>query len=199
MSADRVAALARELRAWNDLAVRLSDVAGIDEALIQLNGLRRQLETELADADDSAPDDPLAQMWVRNPVGGVANPLAPPLELAAAEGEARGRVRLGSVYAGWPDLAHGGLPAMVLDHALGAANWSAGHPAVTSTLEVRYHRPVPLHRDLVVQARCVEVAGRWVTVEGELVHEEVVLVAATGHFVKVSEETRQRLLGANGS
>ena len=120
-----------------------------------------------------------------NPVIGEANPLAPPLHVQTTpEGTARADFELGAPYEGPPDLVHGGVCALILDHILGSAGGAAGRPGMTATLELRYRRPTPLHRPLVARAWVDHADGRKTTVHGEIARADGrVTVEASGLFI----------------
>ncbi|HEY8202896.1 MAG TPA: PaaI family thioesterase [Actinomycetota bacterium] len=50
---------------------------------------------------------------------------------------------VGHHHEGAPGLAHGGIVATALDEAMAGLLWLLRQPAVTSWLEVEFHRPVP--------------------------------------------------------
>ena len=81
-----------------------------------------------------------------NAAVGVCNPIAPPI---VVHHEGRGRCWsefvLGSAYEGPPNLVHGGVSALVLDHMLGeAASEGLSKPRFTGTITVKYLRGTPL-------------------------------------------------------
>lgn len=102
-----------------------------------------------------------------DPVTGPENVIAPPLTLSAhRDGWVDGTVVLGLLQQGPPGFVHGGISALLLDHTLGVANFWAGTSGMTAQLNVRYHRPTPLHEPLVVRARQVGTDGRKIHTEG---------------------------------
>jgi acyl-coenzyme A thioesterase PaaI-like protein len=137
-----------------------------------------------------APDQRLVDMWAgegvtrHDPVTGPENAIAPPLQLRGrADGSVSAVVRLGLPYQGPPGWIHGGISALLLDHALGVANAFAGTSGVTGTLTLRYHRPVPLFEEVTVTARQVAVEGRKITAAGSICRGSEVLVSAEGLFI----------------
>ncbi|MDQ6523292.1 PaaI family thioesterase [Nocardioides sp. LHD-245] len=80
-----------------------------------------------------------------NPVIGLRNPIAPPLEVASdPSGRATTEFRCGAAYEGPPGLVHGGVVSLLLDQILGHAVGAAGRPGMTGTLTVVYRRGTPL-------------------------------------------------------
>jgi acyl-coenzyme A thioesterase PaaI-like protein len=91
-------------------------------------------------------------------------------------------------YEGPPGGAHGGIVAAYLDEILGGAvHRATGRPAVTGELTVRYRRPVPTEEPILGRGRLVADHGRYVDVEGELVHGATneILATAKGRFFPV--------------
>ena len=65
------------------------------------------------------------------------------------DGKLRTFLRCAANFAGGPDVAHGGWTSAVLDEMLGHIAVFHNSFAVTSSMTVKYHRPVPVERDLV--------------------------------------------------
>ncbi|HXH89167.1 MAG TPA: PaaI family thioesterase [Gaiellaceae bacterium] len=91
-------------------------------------------------------------------------------------------------HKGGPGLVHGGIVGAALDEACGLlATWHR-FPAVTARIEIRYRRPVPINRELVVSARLAASRGRRFEIAGELHDGSELLAAAEGTFVNVPLE-----------
>lgn len=69
---------------------------------------------------------------------------------------------------GPPHHAHGGASAAILDEAMGLAVWAAGHKVAAVNLEINYHKPLPLHRSLKLEARIAQVNDRKIFSTGEI-------------------------------
>ncbi len=69
---------------------------------------------------------------------------------------------------GPPGHAHGGASAAVLDEAMGAAVWRAGHSVAAVNLEVNYKKPLPLGQTITIVARVSEVHARKIFATGEI-------------------------------
>lgn len=97
-----------------------------------------------------------------------------------------GKVWFGPGAEGPPGHAHGGSIVAVLDEAMGAAVWCAGHPALAARLETDLRRMVPLGLTARFRARVDAVEGRKVRASGELLDEGgKVLAEARGLFVRL--------------
>ena len=119
---------------------------------------------------------------------GVRNPVAPPLVIEhAPDGRVHADVNLGAPYEGPPGNVHGGVCALVLDHALGATAHRPGSPAFTGTLTVRYLRPTRLGR-LRVDAWVDREEGSKTFAVGTISDADGVTVEAHGVFIRPSRE-----------
>ncbi|MFF5573668.1 PaaI family thioesterase [Streptomyces luteogriseus] len=103
----------------------------------------------------------------------------------------------GIAHEGPPGYGHGGISAMLLDESMGwACVATAGMPGMTVSLQLRYHRPVPLEARLRVLAHVTGTEGRKVYVAGSITTEEdlaTVLMTAEGVFVSRAPEHARAL------
>jgi acyl-coenzyme A thioesterase PaaI-like protein len=76
------------------------------------------------------------------------------------DGHLVGRAWFGAGTQGPPGHAHGGSTAAVLDEAMGAAAWQAGHAVVAVNLNVDLERMLPLGTDARFDAWVERVEGR---------------------------------------
>ncbi|HVM07412.1 MAG TPA: PaaI family thioesterase [Acidimicrobiales bacterium] len=120
-----------------------------------------------------------------SPLIGLANPLAPPLQLQTVDGQVIGAARFGSAYEGPPGCVHGGFIAAAFDEVLGMAQSLGGRPGMTGTLTIRYRRPTPLHADLRFEATLDRVEGRKIFTTGRLLHGDDVTAEAEAIFITV--------------
>jgi acyl-coenzyme A thioesterase PaaI-like protein len=173
---DLVDAVVRTDVTEDDLTVAAKEVEAITARL-------RDRQLEHPPRPDLGPDGRMRAL--ANPVIGAANPLAPPLRVEVdPEGSVRTEFELGFPYEGPPGLVHGGVSALILDHLLGSAGGAGGRPGMTATLQLRYHRPTPLHRPLVGRAWIEEADGRKTTIRGEIARADGrVTVEASGLFI----------------
>jgi acyl-coenzyme A thioesterase PaaI-like protein len=145
---------------------------------------------------EAAPAGDVGAFLDQSPVIGQANPLAPPLELRAAEDGMRvlGRVRFGSAYEGAPGCVHGGYVAAIFDEALGFAQSLSAHPGMTGTLTVRYRSPTPLHTELRMECWVDRTEGRKVFARGTLHASDVLAAESEGIFISIDPSRFQALL-----
>ena len=77
-----------------------------------------------------------------------------------------------AIYQGAPTVVHGGIQAVLLDETCcAAAFFSTGDFVVTGELNLRYRRPCPIERPLVVTARIVARENRFLRLRGEIREE----------------------------
>jgi len=117
---------------------------------------------------------------------GPGNPIGMHLHFELA-GDAEGvvaRATLASRYQGWRGIAHGGIVMALLDEAMAHAAGFAGHRGVTATVNVRFRKPVPLERPVVVRGRVTWQRRNVLGVEGDVFDDSGNLLAhAEGSFV----------------
>jgi len=103
-----------------------------------------------------------------NPLSGISNPLAPPLNIWIDGDVAHGRATLGWAYEGPPGSVHGGFVAALFDQFMGMAQAIGKQPGMTGTLRVRYHHRTPLNVELRLVGRLERLEGRKTIVSAEL-------------------------------
>ncbi|MBV8434534.1 MAG: PaaI family thioesterase [Candidatus Eremiobacteraeota bacterium] len=116
---------------------------------------------------------------------GPENPIGLHLHFDRDENEGvRARAVLASQFQGWRGIAHGGIVMALLDEAMAHAAGFAGHRGVTASVNVRFRKPVPLERPIVMRGRVTwhrrNVLGVQARVEDEA---GTVLAEAEGMFV----------------
>lgn len=99
------------------------------------------------------------------------------------------RFRLSKRYTGPPGHCHGGIIATILDEAMGKVNKLRHVVALTSEINVRYLKPVPLNKPLRVESREVRVQGRKHTNMAEILNQKnEVLARSEGLFIAVDPQ-----------
>ncbi len=95
-------------------------------------------------------------------------------------------------FQGWQDILHGGIISTLLDealaHAYGGAARGAGEAAVTAEMTVKFKKPVPIGKPVVLEGRMIAVNGRVIECESRLVDPDgTELAAATGKLIKLKK------------
>ncbi|HVT15978.1 MAG TPA: PaaI family thioesterase [Thermoanaerobaculia bacterium] len=112
------------------------------------------------------------------------------------DGRLVGRAWFGPGAQGPPGHAHGGSIAAVLDEAMGAAAWMAGHLTVAARLETDFRRMLPLGTDATLEAWVERIEDRKVWTAARLLDGEdgEPFAAAKALFVKLDPERFAPLL-----
>ena len=91
---------------------------------------------------------------------------------------------LNDAQQGPPGYAHGGASAAILDEAMGLVAWAAGLKVAAVNLEINYHKPLPLHQPLMLEARVTEQDDRKAFSTGEIrLPDGTVAVSGRGIYV----------------
>ena len=123
-----------------------------------------------------------------SPIVGLANPVAPPVEMWLEGDRVLGRAVLGDAYEGPPDHVHGGFVAAMLDEVLGYVQSLGGNPGMTGRLNVAYRAPTPLHRTLRLEAWVERVDGRKTHTKATIHDGDRLCAEADGLFVAIGRE-----------
>jgi Thioesterase superfamily len=119
-----------------------------------------------------------------NPLSGISNPLAPPLNIWIDGTTAHGRATLGWTYEGPPGSVHGGYVAALFDQFMGMAQAIGGQPGMTGTLSIRYHRRTPLNTELSLQGGVSRLEGRKTFVYATMHADGVLTAECEGIFIR---------------
>ncbi|HEY2641471.1 MAG TPA: PaaI family thioesterase [Streptosporangiaceae bacterium] len=151
--------LGEALRRLLDVAVRTgASPAELGAAAATIDELTASLAKTAVRADMSVRADSYrAHLSL---VGGASHPIAPQLNFTVVGDTGAGEVVVGPVFEGGPGLVHGGIVALLIDHAMGCVAASADRPAMTVRLAIRYRRPTPLGVPLTVTAALDRIEGR---------------------------------------
>jgi uncharacterized protein (TIGR00369 family) len=99
------------------------------------------------------------------------------------------KFKLSRKYTGPPGHSHGGIIATILDEAMGKVNRFRNVLALTSSMEIRYLKPVPLGKVLTVTGYEQSMEGRKHINVAEISNEEgQVLARSTGTFIAIDPE-----------
>ena len=125
---------------------------------------------------------------------GDRNPEGLHIEFQVEGRRVTGRFRARQAHQGYPGLAHGGIAAAALDEAMGWAMYAAGAWAMTARMEVKYRKPLPLGRELLLTAQVVRQRGRRLEAEAQIRTTGGDLLAETrGLFLRVSPDRAREL------
>ncbi len=102
----------------------------------------------------------------------------------AGERSVRAQVELEPQFQGWQGIAHGGIAMALLDEAMAHAAAAAGHRGVTASMQLRFRKPVPLGRLIVVEGEVEWIRRNVLGLRARVSdHDGRLLLEATGSFV----------------
>jgi acyl-coenzyme A thioesterase PaaI-like protein len=128
-------------------------------------------------------------------VGGLSHPIAPQLAMHVDEHGGSGEVVVGTLFQGGPGLVHGGVIALLIDHAMGCVAAGPERPAMTVSLTLRYRRPTPIEVPLTVSVSLDEIAGRQLHLSATVSAGGRVTVEADAVFLTLTTENLATVFG----
>jgi acyl-coenzyme A thioesterase PaaI-like protein len=129
-------------------------------------------------------------------VGGWSHPIAPQLNMDVREDGGSGEVVVGRLFQGGPGLCHGGVVALLIDHAMGCVANRPDRPAMTVRLDLRYRRPTPLEVPLTVAVRLDRIEGRQLHLSATVTARDEITVEADGVFLILTTDNLDAVFGS---
>ncbi len=118
-------------------------------------------------------------------VGGPGNPLGVDATYIRQGDEVTAHATLGAAFEGPPGRAHGGVVSAIVDETMTALLTMLGTVAFTTSLQVDYVGPTPLHVPLEFRAQLAERSNRNLTLTCTGQAGNATFVRAVGRFVEV--------------
>jgi hypothetical protein len=179
------APLGSSLRELVDAAIRTT--AGAEEiaaAVTVIEDLAASLRANQIEGASGVHYNASGRSWSwGNAAIGLRNAVAPPMEVQYREnGDTYADVYLGAAYEGPPQMVHGGVSALLLDHLMGVTASQMTRVTFTGTLTLKYRNPLPLGR-VELHGRVSGGEGRKVFVEARIEGEQGIAVEADGIFI----------------
>jgi acyl-coenzyme A thioesterase PaaI-like protein len=189
--------LGEALRRLLDVAVQTGAApAELRDAAATIDDLTARLSATTVRADRSVRAN--AYRAHMSLVGGLSHPIAPELHMDVHEGGGQGEVVIGPVFQGGPGLVHGGILALLIDHAMGCVAAGPERPAMTVRLTMRYLKPTPLGVPLTVSVRLDRIEGRRLHLSADITADGQVTVDAEAIFLKLTEQNLAAVFGEEG-
>ncbi len=116
-----------------------------------------------------------------NPIG-----LKLKFKLDPENGTAVSETVIADHFNGWKGTVHGGIITTLLDETMVYACTSSGWFTVTGTIEVKFHKPVPTGKMLVITGRIEENRGRSILTSGTLELNGKVLASAKATLIPMN-------------
>jgi len=186
--------LGESLRRLLDVVVRTgASPAELRSAAQAIDELTARLSGSVVQSDRSvAAGSYRAHMSL---VGGLSHPIAPQLQMQVHEGGASGEVVIGPLFQGGPGLVHGGVLALLIDHAMGCVAAGPQRPAMTVTLTMHYRKPTPLGVPLTVAVRLDRIEGRKLHLSADITAGGEITVRAESVFLVLTEQNLHTVFG----
>jgi acyl-coenzyme A thioesterase PaaI-like protein len=179
--------LGEALRRLLDIVVQTgADPDALGAAACAVDELAESLAGSTLQPDDSVAED--SYRTHMSLVGGLSHPAAPQLVMTVDGDDATGQVVVGPLFQGGPGLVHGGIIALLIDHAMGCVAARPDRPAMTVKLTLRYRRPTPLGVPLTVSVRLRRTEGRQLHLSASIAADGEVTVEADGVFLILTAE-----------
>lgn len=120
---------------------------------------------------------------------GPNNPIGLHLKFEFEDGGYVARFTPRREHMGYSGIVHGGILSTLMDEAMARMVYAMGHWAVTADMQVRFKKPAPVGRELIVTGRLVSERGRIIDCTAEARDAEGELyVEATGRMMKVKRD-----------
>jgi acyl-coenzyme A thioesterase PaaI-like protein len=179
--------LGEALRRLLDVVVMTgADAAELSAATETINELTASLARTTVHADMSVHEDSYRSHM--SLVGGLSHPIAPQLTMELDGDSGTGEVVIGPVFQGGPGLLHGGIIALLIDHAMGCVAARRDRPAMTVKLAMRYRRPTPLGVPLRVSVTLDRIEGRKLHLSATITAQGEVTVEADAIFLALTTQ-----------
>ena len=184
--------LGEALRRLLDVVVRTgASPADLNAAAATIDELTASLAKTTVQADMSVRAD--SYRTHMSLVGGTSHPIAPELAFVVDGDSGTGQVVVGPLFEGGPGLVHGGIVALLIDHAMGCVAAGPDRPAMTVRLAIRYRRPTPLGVPLTVTANLDRVDGRKLHMSATVAAAGEVTAEADAVFLTLTSANLQRV------
>jgi acyl-coenzyme A thioesterase PaaI-like protein len=191
-SSDERHALGEAVRRLLDIVVRTgASPAELGGAAAAIDEIAASLAGQVVRQDAAV--EPGSYQANMSLVGGRSHPVAPQLTLDLTPDGAVGHVVVGPVFQGGPGLVHGGIIALLIDHAMGYLANGLDGPAMTARLTLRYRRPTPLGVPLTVAVRLDRAEGRKLHLSASITARGQVTVEADAIFLRLTPDNLQHV------
>lgn len=186
--------LGEALRGLLDVVVQTgADPAELSAATATIQELTARLAAPIVRTEMSVDED--SYRTHMSLVGGLSHPAAPQLTMRVDEHGGSGEVVVGKVFQGGPGLVHGGIVALLIDHAMGCVAARPDRPAMTVRLDLRYRRPTPLEVPLTVSVSLDRIDGRQLFLSASITARGEVTVEADGVFLTLTPANLEAVFG----
>jgi uncharacterized protein (TIGR00369 family) len=97
-------------------------------------------------------------------------------------------------YQGWDGIVHGGILSTLLDEAMANLVHELGYRAVTASIEIRFKKPAPILKPLLIYGELTEVSKRLIRAKAHIAQEDgAILATGMSTFMKQRDSARDSL------
>jgi uncharacterized protein (TIGR00369 family) len=88
-------------------------------------------------------------------------------------------------YQGWDGVVHGGILSTLLDEAMANLIHELGYQAITAAIEIRFKKPAPILKPLLVYGEVIELSKRLIRAKAHIAQEDgTILATGKSTFMK---------------
>ena len=90
-------------------------------------------------------------------------------------------------FCGWSGVVHGGIISTVLDEIMAYAAFTIYDSGVTGEISVRFRKPIPTGREILIEGTVESQKGRIVYAKGTITLDGEIMAESTGKMVMVKK------------
>jgi acyl-coenzyme A thioesterase PaaI-like protein len=186
---DQVARAVASVRRVAGALVRAGNRTDLSEIAERIHAVADDVETRVPSALERLESmEREGRGSLYSPVVGTHNAIAPPVALWQVGGGTEGSVSFSVVHERASGVVHEGVVALVLDVALANANAAVGMAGMTAQLDISFHQPVPVEKELAIRSRHERIDGRKIYSCAEVWLGDELLVSADGLFISTKKQ-----------
>jgi acyl-coenzyme A thioesterase PaaI-like protein len=90
-------------------------------------------------------------------------------------------------FCGWSGVVHGGIISTLLDEIMAYAAFTIYDSGVTGEISVRFRKPIPTDREILIEGSIESQKGRVVYATGKITLDGEIMAESTGKMVMVKK------------
>ncbi len=95
--------------------------------------------------------------------------------------------KINSRFCGWAGVVHGGIISTVLDEIMAYAAFTVYDSGVTGEICVRFRKPIPTEREILIEGFIESSKGRVLYTKGTITMDGELMAESTGKMVMVKK------------
>tara|TARA_B110000014_G_C19862191_1_gene446581 strand:- start:267 stop:707 length:441 start_codon:yes stop_codon:yes gene_type:complete len=98
-------------------------------------------------------------------------------------------------YEGFPNILHGGIQSTILDEAMNWVFFIDQIFVVTTKIELKFRRPIPINESVVIQAERITENKKLYTAKGQIILESgAIATESYGEFYVMKESEKHKVI-----